>query len=73
MLKAKFRCQCITTYESGQEVTLDAVYGEYGNGNENWSKATPSGHLKMTVTNPDAYDQIKVGKEYYLTIEECPK
>jgi hypothetical protein len=40
----------------------------YGNGeaNKDWSKWTPSGELKMMVTNPAAIEKFELGKEYYL-------
>lgn len=34
--------------------------------NRKWSKATPSGELKMSITNPDAIDALEVGKQYFL-------
>lgn len=36
---------------------------------ETWSKATPSGRLEMTITNPQAMEHLKVGKDYFLDIE----
>lgn len=73
MIKAKFKCHSVTILENAQELTLSPVYGQDETDNANWSRFTPSGCLKMVVTNPDAYNQIEVGKEYFLTIEECLK
>lgn len=64
-VRAKFRCNSITEFEHGKQVKLNAVYGN-GKENESWSKATPSGALEMTITNPEAYKQFEVGKEYFL-------
>lgn len=48
-----------------------------GPGNESWSKWTPSGELKITVTNPAAAAELEVGGTYYLDFirveEERPK
>ena len=33
-----------------------------------WSKATPSGKLEMTITNPAAMEGLKVGKDYFLDL-----
>lgn len=35
---------------------------------ETWSKYTPSGELKMTITNPVAMQHLQVGKDYFLDI-----
>jgi hypothetical protein len=50
------------------ELTMAPVFGSYGDGtiNESWSKWTPSGELKMTITNPAAIAAFEPGKAYYL-------
>lgn len=51
------------------QVTLQPVYAD-GDGdseaNKEWSKYTPSGELRLTITNPEAYEQFKLGKPYYV-------
>lgn len=52
-------------------ITMKPVFGTYAGGddegtNKSWSKWTPSGHLSITITNPDAIDQFEIGKAYYL-------
>lgn len=43
------------------------VYGSDAKpANKDWSKYTPQGELKMTITNPGAIEQFELGKEYYL-------
>lgn len=54
------------------EVIMSPVFGSYpgasgkDDDNKQWSKWTPSGELKMAVTNPAAISQFDVGKAYYL-------
>jgi hypothetical protein len=48
-------------------VTLQPVYGKSDDeANRDWSKWTPSGEVTMTITNPLAYEQFKIGKAYYV-------
>lgn len=54
--------------DSVATIEMQPVYGE---GNEDWSKYTPSGKLEMTVTNPAAIDQFELGGEYLLTFERA--
>jgi hypothetical protein len=78
MVRAKFRCTKKTTSAScyglvppteaakvaeSEEVTLQAVMGEE---NKPWSKYTPSGELRMTINNPEAFAQFGVGKDYFI-------
>lgn len=67
-VRAKFKCHAIEVFEGGSRtVKLSAVYGSSDKpANVEWSKATPSGSLQMNITNPAAYEQFEVGKEYFL-------
>ncbi len=61
-VRAKFKC-----YGSDPQtglVTFQAVTGE---GNETWSKWTPSGQIQMSITNSEALKQFEVGKDYLVT------
>jgi len=50
-------------------VTLQPVYGGADDkANAEWSKWTPSGELKLAITNPAAYEQFEVGKAYYVDL-----
>jgi hypothetical protein len=57
------------------EVTLAAAFGTYLKGlpeadaNVDWSKYTPQGELKMTITNPAAFDEFDIGSVFKLTFE----
>ena len=50
------------------EVTLQPVYAEGPDdkSNADWSKWTPSGEVKLTITNKDAFDQFKIGRAYFV-------
>jgi hypothetical protein len=47
-------------------VTLQPVYDD--GKNSEWSKWTPSGQLQMTITNPAAYEQFKLGQAYFVDL-----
>lgn len=49
-------------------ITLTAVSGP---GNEQWSRWTPSGSITMTITNPDALNQFRIGKHVYVDFTEA--
>jgi hypothetical protein len=43
---------------------------DYANGaNHQWSKATPSGVCRMTITNPAAFEQFEQGRSFTVTFE----
>jgi integrase len=64
-VRAKFRVERIIHHSGNQrEVVLYAVTS--GEGNAAWSKYTPSGKLEMLITNPAAFEQFEVEKEYFL-------
>mgnify|MGYP000322973180 CR=1 FL=1 len=50
------------------EITLAPVYaGQDGKpANADWSKATPSGEIKMGVTNPAAIEKFTLGQKFYI-------
>lgn len=63
--------------ENTAEVTLGAAFGSYLKGltpdeqaNKDWSKYTPSGEIKMMITNPAAIDQFEIGSVYQITFEQ---
>lgn len=70
-VRAKFRCNFIGHLPTSRpedvcvSVTLNAVYDD-GKANREWSKYTPSGEVKMFITNPAAIENFDLGKEYYL-------
>lgn len=69
MVRAKFKVESITVGESADPDAVNCTVNlraAYGPGNEAWSKWTPSGELRMHVTNPEAAAQFKVGRSYYV-------
>jgi len=48
------------------EIRAVPVNSASGKENESWSKWTPSGELKLTITNPPAADFFEIGREYYV-------
>lgn len=48
-------------------VTLQPVFGgKDDHANAEWSKWTPSGEVKMSITNPEAFKQFEIGKAYFV-------
>ncbi len=69
-LRAKFRCSSVEYFgdpadaNTARQYTFHAVYDTITPENQRFTKATPSGELKMRVDNPEA--QFKQGEVYYL-------
>lgn len=76
IIRAKMRCINKTSSTStgayGAPNPVDSESVEFlpvaGPGNEEWSKWTPSGSLKMQINNPDAVTKVEVGKDYFIDI-----
>lgn len=73
-VRAKMRCTRKTQSTSAsnygeakpcdtEEVELQPLVGP---GNEEWSKWTPAGSVKLQINNPAAIGQFEVGKEYFV-------
>lgn len=68
MVTAKFKVSQVNDYGTYRQVHLGPVYSsDKSSPNYSWSMATPSGKLEMTITNPAAYEQFAVGREYLMT------
>lgn len=72
---AKFKCSEIgKAYNDKATEKADTIadtatfYAVTGPGNEEWSKYTPNGNMKLYVTNPNIKDFFQVGEEYTLVI-----
>ena len=44
-----------------------------GEENKQWSAATPSGEIKMSILNPAALEALEHGEEYLVTFEHSPR
>jgi len=70
-VRAKFKLTEITTVywnPSGKKYRFEAIYDSAIPADRRFAKATPNGHLEMTVDNPAAQEQFVIGREYYLDI-----
>lgn len=70
-LRLKVKCQSVKHMGGttpAREYLLTPVYGQ---GNESWSRYTPSGIIQFTVTNPEA-PELAVDKEYFVDVAEVP-
>lgn len=57
-----------------EEHTLSAVYSDKeGAPNKLWSKWTPSGQLRFTVSNPAVFGRILPGQFYFVDLAQCEK
>lgn len=71
-MRAKFQVQMVEEYAGGQRTfNLNAVTGDGTPENQSFWNATPSGSMKIVITNPAARDFLKVGKAYYLDFTEA--
>lgn len=49
-----------------EQVELSAVYGDPGSENATWSKWTPSAGFTIHINNPDAFNKLSSGHEFYV-------
>lgn len=77
---AKFRVSSRTEYagwgdEPGKTQESVKLMAAAGPENKAWAAATPAGMIEMTITNPAALDQFKVGEYVMVTFEpvEAPQ
>lgn len=71
-VRAKFRVTSVTLGETqpGAAMTTVQLAPVHGPGNEEWSKWTPSGEIRMTITNPSAAEEFKPGKVFFVDFTE---
>lgn len=65
MVRAKMKCCSVELFEGARTVKLTAVANNSPE-NATWSKYTPSGAVTLSITNPEAFEQFEVGKEYFV-------
>ena len=75
-VRAKFRCNSVEFWgdpandETPRTYALQAIYDTSTPENERFTKATPTGELRMRVDNPAA--RFEVGAYYYLDFTPVP-
>jgi hypothetical protein len=71
-VRAKMKCFAVDRLLSGDsservaEIRLFPVYDDGNPENATWSKYTPSGDVRLVVTNPAAIDAFEPGKSYFV-------
>ena len=72
-VRAKFFCSAITEFAAGaKRVELETSYSDNPEDNQ-FSKFTPSGHVSMSVDNPDIDGFFVPGKSYFLDFSIAEK
>ena len=70
-VRAKFVVNSVTQNNSNAgEVSLSAVTNTSEENSTFW-KYTPAGNITMHIDNPVAFDQFKIGEEYYVDFVPC--
>lgn len=65
-MRAKFKCNSVTKYESGSVTAyLKPVTGGSEENKSFWNYS-PGGSLELNITNPNAVGFFQPGKQYYL-------
>ena len=69
-MTVRAKSKCVVTsksnYGAGTEQNSVRLQPVMGPGNESWSKYTPGGSIEMTINNPEALEQFKLGAEYFV-------
>lgn len=75
MVRAKFQLvsETLNAGTTAKHFTFSPRYDTSIPEDVRFSKATPSGELKMYVDNPAALEQLKLGQDYYLDFTPVPK
>ena len=69
MVRAKFQVTAITEHVWGngvKTVRFEPRYDASIPEDQRFAEATPSGELSITVNNPAALEQFKLGQQFYL-------
>lgn len=56
--------------KTGEEIEMSPVYATEGP-NKTWSEATPSGNVRLFISNKGAWGKFKSGKEYLINFSEA--
>lgn len=69
MVRGKFRVSSIKSFDwspTAKEVTLSTEYDTTIPEDQRYAQATPSGEIRMTIDNPPALEQFKLGQKVYV-------
>ena len=76
-MRAKVTVEKVTVTQSGEDVTFRPVIGKLGadavDEDNTYSKYTPSGELRLFITNPALFGKYKPGKKFYVDFTEAPE
>lgn len=75
MVRAKFRLTEIHNLswsQTAQRFVFEAQYDQSIPEDQRFSTATPTGRFEMTVDNPAAQQQFKLGEAYYFDATPVP-
>jgi hypothetical protein len=78
-LRCKMRVSEVAAIKDGdgstfqERVKLQAVYGPDGTDNAQWSKWTPSANFEITINNPEAFNKLSSGHEFYVDFTPAEK
>jgi hypothetical protein len=65
-VRAKFKVSNVEGVgDESRNVYLQPVYSDTEENKAFWN-ATPGGSIQLSITNPAAYQQFKVGQDYYV-------
>lgn len=53
------------------DMSMQAASGVSGKENESWAKWTPSGQIRMQITNPHLIDAFQVGEHYLVEFRKA--
>ena len=69
-MRAKMNCTKVVKYEYGEEFYFTPVSGKFAadgvDEDNTYSKYSPSGDLRLMVTNPAIFGTIKPGDLFYV-------
>lgn len=66
MVRAKFYVESVKPYNDEATTVLLRAVTSGSEENKSFWKYTPSGELRMTISNPAAVSQFIEGQEYYI-------
>lgn len=79
-VRAKMRCTVVAkrAINYGTNAgTIDTTEVELtpvsDDANKTWSKWTPGGSVKLTINNPEAFDQFQPGETYFVDFTPAPQ